>query len=163
MKNISGTGDYFETAVMENSKMLLRLAFSYLRSTQDAEDAVQEAFMSLLKKGDGFESDEHLRAWLVRVTVNRCKDMLGSARRRNTLPMDAEALSIATKGDAGETLALVLSLPPKYRGIMHLYYYEGYSAKEIAGILKMNASTVRTRIERGRAVLKEILKEDDEV
>lgn len=163
MKNISGTGDFFEKAVTDNSRMLLRLAFSYMRNTGDAEDAVQDAFVALLGRREGFKSDEHLRAWLVRVTVNRCKDMLGSARRKADAALDVDLLESETPGETGELLAAVLSLPVKYRSVLHLYYYEGYSAKEIASLIGVNASTVRTRLERGRKALKEILKEADEL
>ena len=117
-------------------KDLLRLCCLYLRDWNAAEDAVQEAFIKFLTKAPEFESDEHCKAWLLRVTVNISKNMLKSARRKN-LPL-TEEIPYCEKSDG--VLPYVLSLDEKYRAVTHLYYYENYSIKEISEILFVEKS-----------------------
>jgi len=151
-----GTDEYIERVVSDYSKSLLRVAYTILRSTADAEDAVQEAFIKFITKAPDFENDEHCKAWLLRVTVNISKNMLKSARRKN-LPL-TEEIPYSEKRD--DVLSYVLSLDEKYRVVIHLYYYESYSIKEIAEILSLPAATVGTRLSRARKMLEKSLKED---
>ncbi|MBR6568108.1 MAG: sigma-70 family RNA polymerase sigma factor [Clostridia bacterium] len=153
--------EYIEEIIRKYSSSMLKTAFSLLKSTDDAEDAVQEAFIKLLTKAPEFENDEHRKAWLLRVTVNISKNMLKSAKRKN-LPL-TEEIPYMEKSD--EVLPYVLSLDEKYRVVIHLYYYENYSIKEIAEILSLPAATVGTRLSRARKMLEKSLKEDfgDEV
>lgn len=148
--------EYIAEAVKKYSPSMLKTAFSLLKSTADAEDAVQEAFIKLITKAPEFENDEHRKAWLLRVTVNISKNMLTAARRKN-LPL-TEEIPYEQKGD--EVLPYVLSLSEKYRVVIHLYYYECYSIKEIAEILSLPSATVGTRLSRGRKMLEKSLKED---
>lgn len=148
--------EYIEETVKKYSSSMLKTAFSLLKSTADAEDAVQEAFIKLLTKAPEFENDEHRKAWLLRVTVNISKNMLKSARRKN-LPL-TEEISYSEKSD--DVLPYVLSLDEKYRVVIHLYYYENYSIKEIAEILSLPVATVGTRLSRARKMLEKSLKED---
>ncbi len=148
--------EYIEETIKKYSSSMLKTAFSLLKSTADAEDAVQEAFIKLLTKAPEFENDEHRKAWLLRVTVNISKNMLKSARRKN-LPL-TEEIPYSEKSD--DVLPYVLSLDEKYRVVIHLYYYENYSIKEIAEILSLPAATVGTRLARARKMLEKSLKED---
>ncbi len=148
--------EYIEETVKKYSFSMLKTAFSLLKSTDDAEDAVQEAFIKLLTKAPEFENDEHRKAWLLRVTVNISKNMLKSARRKN-LSL-TEEIPYSEKND--DVLPYVLSLDEKYRVVIHLYYYENYSIKEIAEILSLPAATVGTRLSRARKMLEKSLKED---
>ena len=148
--------EYIEQTVKKYSSSMLKTAFSLLKSTADAEDAVQEAFVKLITKAPEFENDEHQKAWLLRVTVNISKNMLKSARRKN-LPL-TEEIPYSEKSD--DVLPYVLSLDEKYRVVTHLYYYENYSIKEIAEILSLPVATVGTRLSRARKILEKSLKED---
>ncbi len=148
--------EYIEEAVKKFSSPMLKAAFSLLKSTADAEDAVQEAFIKLMTKAPDFENDEHAKAWLLRVTVNISKNMLKSARMKN-LPL-TEEIPFEEKYDG--VLPYVLALDEKYRAVIHLYYYENYSIKEIAEILALPSATVGTRLSRARKMLEISLKED---
>ena len=139
--------------------MLLRLACTRLDSAADAEDAVQEAFLKLLTARPAFRDAEHEKAWLIRTTLHRASDIRRAAEKRN-VPLEAAAWAAAPEGD-GELLPAVRALPEKYSVVVHLYYYEGYSIKEIAKLLGVPAPTVGTRLARGRERLRQMLKEED--
>lgn len=155
MNSVAGK-EYIEQAVKKYSPSMLKAAFSLLKTTADAEDAVQEAFVKLITRAPEFENDEHAKAWLLRVTINISKNMLTAARRKN-LPL-TEEIPYEEKDDG--VLPYVLSLDEKYRAVIHLYYYENYSIKEIAEILSLPSATVGTRLSRGRKTLEKSLKED---
>ena len=136
-----------------------RLALSYLCSRQDAEDICQTVFLQLL------ETDVTLfpgkeKAWLLTCTANRCKSQLRSLRRHRQEPLD-EAFVISREEDR-QVLAAVMALPPKYRIPIHLFYFEGYSQEQIAGILNLTRTNVQTRMARARAMLRKELTEYDE-
>ncbi len=152
--------EYIEEAVRKYSQTMLKAAYSILLSTHDAEDAVQEAFLKYIRKRPVFNSYEHEKAWLIRVTVNIAKNMLRSSERKN-LPVCEEILSEQvdeSQSMTNEVLESVLNLDEKYRIIIHLYYYEEYSLKEIASVLRLPIATVGTRLSRGRNILKTMLK-----
>lgn len=158
--NISyGTDEYIEKAVATHSKRLLSAAYAILKSTASAEDAVQEAFVKLIIKQPRFNDDEHEKAWLLRVTVNIALNML-KKEERNSKVIEHE--TVYTEDDSGQLLDYVLALPVQYRTVIHLFYYEGYSIKEIAFILKVPAATVGTRLSRARAMLKKALERSGE-
>lgn len=149
----------FHAAVERWRDTVFRVTFNYLRSRSDADDATQDVFVTLYRSNKHFESDEHLKAWLIRVTCNRCKSAFRSPWRRvENLADYAEQLSMTPA--SASVFAEVMALPQKYRVPVYLYYYEGYSTAEIAGILGMPAATVRTRLARARARLKEELSDD---
>lgn len=150
-----------EAAVRTYADALYRLAYTQLRSRADAEDVVQEVFLRYLRRAPVFASAEHERAWLMRVTVNRCRDLLRSpwVRRRDELPEDLPAEGA---DEASELLAAVLALPAKYRAPIHLYYYEGYAIREIADLLGCRPATVGTRLARGRHLLRQALTDEGE-
>lgn len=157
----SNTGnEYIEKAVQNYSKSMLNAAYSILKSSDDAEDAVQEAFLKYIQKQPTFNSREHEKAWLIRVTINISKNMLRSSERKN-LPVGEDILNNQiekSNENTNEILECVLCLEEKYRIIIHLYYYEEYSLKEIASILHLPLATVGTRLSRGRKILKTMLK-----
>lgn len=154
--------DRIERAVRAHSPALYRLAYTQLRSRADAEDAVQETFLTYLRRAPDFASPDHERAWLMRVTLNRCRDMLRSPwhRRRDELPED---LTAEPADEAAELLEAVLTLPPKYRAPIHLYYYEGYAIREIADLLGCRPATVGTRLARARRLLRQALTEEEDM
>lgn len=154
-----GTDETISRIVAEYSPMLLRLACTRLDSTADAEDAVQEAFLRLLTARPVFRDAGHEKAWLIRTTLHRAGDIRRAAEKRN-VPLE-EAAQAAAPEQAGELLSAVRALPEKYSAVIHLYYYEGYSIKEIAKLLGLPAPTVGTRLARGRERLRQMLKEED--
>lgn len=136
--------------------MVYRLAFARTGSRYDADDILQTVFMKLVKSEVVFRDREHVKAWLIKVTVNTSKNLLTSAWMRLTEPLgDDLAVEMAEKS---EVYYAVMALPAKYRTAIHLYYYEGYSSKEIAGLLGMKEATVRTRLRRATEKLKTQLK-----
>ena len=132
MKPFAGK-ESIETAVERNAQHMLRAAYAVLHSTSDAQDAVQEAFLKLLQKQPTFQDSEHEKAWLLRVTVNRCKNLLKSFRRRFTVPLE-DAGEVCVTDSEHQVWDAVNALPEKYRLVIHLYYYEGYSVAEIGTI-----------------------------
>ena len=157
-----GTDESVRRAVTAYSRMLLRLAMTRLPSSADAEDVVQEVFLKLLTARPQFRDAEHEKAWLIRATLHRACDMARSAERRN-LPLEAaEAVPGGELPAPSPVLSAVRALPAKYSAVIHLYYYEGYSIKEISQLLRLPVPTVGTRLSRGRERLRELLKEDVE-
>jgi RNA polymerase sigma factor (sigma-70 family) len=140
---------------------VLRLAYSYVHNMADAEDILQETLIKYLQTKPVFTTQEHQRAWLLRVAANLCKNKLDYNRLRQTDDIDelADTLANENRSDLAFIWQTVKDLPASYRDAIHLYYYEGYSTSEIAGILDRNESSIRSDLRRGRARLKELLKE----
>ncbi len=138
--------------------MVYRLALVRTRSIADAEDVVQEVFLRCLKNNPVFQSAEHQKAWLLKVAVNCSKTLLGSAFRRHSVPEDAMGELVSEDDSPDSTVYdAVLKLPEKYRTAIHLYYYEDYSVKEIASLMRTTESTVKSWLHRARGMLKETL------
>lgn len=138
---------------------ILRLSYTYLKNTQDAQDICQTVFLKLLTTPKHFQSAEHERAYIMRMTANACKDVLKSASRKKICSLDTAVDIAAPQEPFGEVLSAVDRLPQKYRTVIYLFYYEGYTAPEIAKILGIPTATVHTRLARGRAKLKPYLEE----
>lgn len=138
--------------------MVYRLAYAQTRSRCDADDIFQEVFLRYHRSAPAFESEEHRKAWLLRVTANRAKSLLSSPWRRRTAPLEDVYPYLDPEESAVD--AALASLPPKYRAVIHLYYFEGYSSDEIAGLLECRPSTVRSRLSRARERLGSLLKEE---
>ncbi len=136
-------------------------AFQICKNREDAEDVVQDTFLQYHLSKKEYESEEHIRAWLLRVAINKAKNVNLTFWRRNQQPLEdyIEDLTFETK-EAGNLFEAVLALPEKYRVVIHLFYYEDYSVKEIAGVLKVSESNVKVRLSRGRMMLREALKEE---
>lgn len=140
--------------------MIYRVALSYTRSSFDAEDVLQEVLLEHLGVRVPFQSEEHEKRWLIRVAVNRCKNLLRAAKRRRSVPLeDAAALAAPPEPEHRALFEAVLALPPKWRITVDLFYYEGYATGEIAALLGVREGTVRTWLHRARQSLKATLKE----
>jgi RNA polymerase sigma-70 factor (ECF subfamily) len=124
-----------------------------LANRADAEEAMQEAFIRLLYKAPVFAEPEHEKRWLLRITVNLCKDKLKGFWRKKVVPTDDFKTYVNEPEDL-QLAELVLSMPHKYKTVIHLYYYENYNVKEISLILRISASAVKMRLKRGRELLK---------
>ena len=134
---------------------LYAAAFNICRQQEDAEDAVQESLLRLYRSDTDFESEEHLKAWLFRVTVNVAKSTRRSFWNRNRTSYEEYMDSLPFEEASDRTLMdAVLGLPEKYRIIVHLHYFEGYRTREIAGILEISENTVKTRLSNSRKILK---------
>lgn len=142
----------FEVAYDAYGPMVHRIAMVYLGCRADAEDVTQEAFLRLLYKAPAFSDSEHEKRWLLRVTVNLCRDQLKGFWHKRAVSLepdlpiqDSEALGLAEA---------IVALPARYKGPIHLHYCEGYSVAEISEILRLGQSTVKMRLKRGRELLK---------
>ena len=159
MKEVSlRTDEIISQDLDQYGNMLLRLAYSYMKNIHDAEDAVQDAFLQLLKNIDIFESEDHKKHWLICVTRNFCKNKLKSAWFKKHVELTDMPYYDEYKDS--NVLRQVIKLPLKYREIIHLYYYEGYSTVEISNIVDRKQATVRSLLSRGRTMLKKELKEE---
>ncbi len=153
------TNDDFEKAVIRNNQRLFLIALSFTKSTNDAQDILQNVFLKLLKYSEEFTSDEHLDKWLTTVCVNESKNYIKSLFRKHQSIDDCEIVSpdIFENSMQSDLYNVVMSLPKKDRTVIHLFYYEDMSIKEISSILKSTESTVKTRLSRARKKLKEML------
>lgn len=149
--------EYIRHIVEENTPSMYRTAYSLLLNQADAEDAVQEAFVKFFEKKPRLNDEEHTKAWLLRVTINLSKNMLKAASRQE-LPVTEDIPT--EKEETDELLRCVMMLPERYRSVIHLYYYEGYSIKETAAILKLPSATVGTWLARARNLLRKTLEGD---
>lgn len=140
-----------------------RLAYARTGNRADAEDVMQETFLTLLRKGpDQFDSGEHAKAWLLRVAAQRACDHFRRVSTRRETPLAEAAEAAAPEEERGETLEAVLALPAELRLVIHLYYYEGYSVAETAKVLGKSEGAVKSRLFRARARLREDLTEGGE-
>ncbi|MBQ6824874.1 MAG: RNA polymerase sigma factor [Clostridia bacterium] len=149
------TDEQMRRIVAEYGPCVWRLAVTQLRNRADAEDTYQEVFLRLIRNDPEFESPEHQKAWFIRVTANCCKDLMKKRHRRDLELMEQD-LPAPDPEYAALSVALD-ELPEKYRLLIHLYYYEGYKTEEIAKILEMNASTVRSGLKRARKRMKDFM------
>lgn len=164
MKDNSLRAEDYEV-IEKYSPVVYRMAYSMVKNPQDAEDIHQEVFLKFLRKKPEFESEEHRKAWFLRVTINLAKNLWKTAWRQRVVSLgevDREE-EAELEQEEDKLVETVKKLPQKYRTVIHLFYYEEYSLEEIAGILGAKPSTVRTRLTRARQKLKELLKEDDYV
>lgn len=136
-------------------------AFSICRSQADADDVTQETFIKYHTSSPDFLDSDHIRAWLLRVAINRAKDLRSSFRRKHEVAWEdyMDELPFEAPEDS-RLFEAVMRLPDKYRAVIHLFYYEDYSVHEIAGLLHSREGTVKSQLNRGRALLKTILQEE---
>lgn len=149
-----------DEAVRKYADMVYRLAVLNTRDKYEAEDAFQEVFLKLFRHKKSITSEEHLKAWLIRVTVNQCRSMATTVWNKRKVSLDAvaEMADESVSEDYSEVYDAVKSLPEKYREVIHLYYYEELQINEIASILKRNEATIKTQLARGRKLLNDKLK-----
>lgn len=138
---------------------IYRMSFFMLQNEQDAQDVLQETMIKYMQKAPDFVSGQHEKAWLLRVAGNLCKDMLRFQKRNRCVNLE-ELQETAAHGQQEYLIEQVFSLPEKYKKVIYLYYYEGYSVKEMAVIFRISEGTVRKRLERGRNQLRRMLEED---
>lgn len=148
---------------------IYRMSYYILQNTQDAQDVLQETLIKYMQKSPQFQSESHEKSWLLRVANNLCKDMLRFRKRNQFLNLDELTDNISTlqsipsgpsePDNTSHLISLIFALPDKYKRTIYLHYYEGYTAKEIAVILKTSEGAVKKRLERGRNQLRRILEE----
>ena len=145
-------------AIEQHSDTVRRLCMIHLKNYADTEDVFQTVFMKYVLSPVVFETPEHEKAWIIRVTINACKDLLKSFFHSRTVSID-EALQLAApiSEDYQDVLQAVLSLPTKYRQVVYLHYYEGYTAPQISQLLGKNLNTIYTLLRRSKGMLKEKL------
>lgn len=152
------SAEEINAALEAYADMVRRICFLHLKNVYDTEDVFQNVYMKYMLYEGVFESSEHEKAWFARVTINACKDMIRYFSRRKWVPLDVIAEEREALDDKDEgVLEVVLKLPEKYRSVIYLYYYEGYSATEIAGILGRKENTIYTWLARAKALLREKL------
>lgn len=148
--------ELINSALEMYANTVYRLAFSRTKSSYDAEDILQEVFIKYIKSDIEFYSEEHRKAWIIKVTINCSKNLLTSAWfRRTTSLEDNIVVNIEEKS---EVYKYILDLPNKYRTVIHLFYYEDMATANIAVVLNIKESTVRSQLHRARNILKEKMK-----
>lgn len=153
MENIRYDNRLFTEKYRIYGDMLYRLSMVYMSNPMDSEDVMQDAFMKLLVKAPEFNDQEHEKRWLLRITINICKNKLKEKWRRSRVPLNENMFSLETKEDH-ELADLIVSLPGKLKAPIHLFYFEGYKVAEIAKILQISISAVKMRLKRGREQLR---------
>ena len=154
------TEEQFCAKYNQYKNSVFAVIYNYVQNTADAEDILQDVFLKFFSSGTEFSDEEHLKAWLLRVSINASKNHLRMVQNRRAAVLD-ESLPYDEKNPEYELLFYVQKLPEKYRIPLHLYYYESYSVKEIAKILEMPLATVKIRLKRGREQLGKILVKEE--
>ena len=137
--------------------MVRRLCLIHVKNQADSEDVFQTVFVKYVLSSAVFENDEHEKAWFIRVTINACRDLLRSFFRSRTVPLEELIDLPAEESDTKEVLGAVLELPEKYRDVVYLHYFEGYTASEIGQLMKKNVNTVYSLLTRSKKLLREKL------
>ncbi len=144
------TEKYFNT--------VYRLALAHTKDKNHADDVTQDVFLKFFKTDKAFDSEEHIKAWLIRVTLNCSKDIFLNSWFKKTEPLtEAADRPVFDTQEKSDIYYAVLELPNKYKAAIHLFYYEDYSVSEIAKILEIKESTVKSQLHRGREMLKQKL------
>ncbi len=153
----------FERVVKQYSNMLYRIAFNYLKSKEDSEDSVQNVFIRLYHCKKSFKSEEHLKAWLIRVTMNESKRIVSNNQRHAVVDIERVADELYADETEQRDFSLeLMKLNPTYSTVLYLYYYEGYRTAEIARFLSKTTAAVNLILSRARKQLREHLKEDND-
>lgn len=148
-----------EVVFEKYADMVYRLAFVRTKNSADSDDILQEVFLRYMKVWEKMASEEHIKAVLLRITVNCSNSFKSSAYSKKTVQLNEE-IPYSDKVNDGDVMSKVLALPLKYRTVIHLYYYCGYLVNEIAHITGKKPATVKTHMKRARDILKIDLKED---
>lgn len=152
------TEDKFISSVKRNNQRLFLIALSFTQNHSDAEDILQNVFLKLWKYDKPFNNDMHIDKWLTAVCVNESKNYIKSPLKKRNVPLDeAKEMYTFKEDDSYDLFKSVMSLPKKERIVIHLFYYEDMAIKDIAPLLKIKESAVKTRLHRARKNLKEIL------
>ena len=153
------TQQEMEEIYLRHHASVYRLAYAYCKNREEAEDLTSEVFLKRFAYEKPFADSQHETAWIMRVTVNLAKDLLKSFRYRFSVPLD-DADQAFELEEESEVWHAVMNLPAKYRSVIHLYYYEGYSAAEIANLTDCSETAVQTQLYRARGLLKKALGEE---
>lgn len=161
MENIK-EHDCITDALHKYSDTVRRICFLYLKNYADVEDVFQEVFLKLLQSDINFESEEHRKAWLCRITINKCKDVRKSFWRSRVSSIDDMEIPYEDETES-DVMQCVLSLPDKYKDAIYLFYYEGNTVPEIAKMLSQKENTVYSNLHRARELLRKKLGGNDYV
>lgn len=153
-----GTSDYKREICEKYFNMIYKLALAQSRDVHIAEDVTSDVFLKYMESKKVFESEEHIKAWLLRVTINASRSVFSSSWFKKTVPLDETLEACGIPEEESDVYLAVMNLPEKYRTVVHLFYYEDYSVLEIADILNSKESTVKSQLLRARALLKDSLK-----
>ncbi len=150
-----------EEIIRRHGDAVYRLAMAYMRNPHDADDVFQDVFLRYAEKSPAFRDDDHRRAWLLRVTINRCRSYYRSAWWKRMVPLEQAEQAPSPPPEDPALAEALHRLPTKYRAVIHLHCFEHYSAEEIADMLGIQPVSVRSQLSRGRKMLAELLKESD--
>ncbi len=145
---------HIKETIEKYSDMIYRICLVYLKSSLDAEDAYQEIFIKIIEKVPQFNNENHRKAWIITVTSNHCKNVLRKKTYYRTVSYDENINIISKNQEDKDILSTIFTLPLNYRNVIYLYYYEGYSTKEISKIMQKREATIRTWLKRARESLK---------
>ena len=156
------TKDYISDLLDKYGDMVLRIAYTYLKNRADAEDIVQDVFLRIIDKKPSFNDENHEKSWLIRATINMCKNKVNMFWNKNKCSIDdVQEFAVSDKYNTDTSVfQAVMALGEKYRVVVYMYYYEGYSTPEIADVIGKNETTIRSLLHRARNKLKDMLKED---
>ena len=156
------TKDYISDLLDKYSDMVLRIAYTYLKNRADAEDIVQDVFLRIIDKKPSVSDESHEKSWLIRATINMCKNKVNMFWNKNKCSIDdVQEFAVSDKYNTDTSVfQAVMALGEKYRVVVYMYYYEGYSTPEIADVIGKNETTIRSLLHRARNKLKDMLKED---
>ena len=156
------TKDYISDLLDKYSDMVLRIAYTYLKNRADAEDIVQDVFLRIIDKKPSFNDESHEKSWLIRATINMCKNKVNMFWNKNKCSIDdVQEFAVSDKYNTDTSVfQAVMALGEKYRVVVYMYYYEGYSTPEIADVIGKNETTIWSLLHRARNKLKDMLKED---
>lgn len=146
--------DMVMTAIDKYADMVRRICFLHLGNRSDIEDVFQEVFLQYFLNADIFQSEQHEKAWICRVTFNKCKDMNKSFWRKRVVALDDNMELTYENEEQNEIITALLQLPSKYKDIVYLHCYEGWSIPEIAKIMNQNTNTIYSRLRRAKEKLK---------
>lgn len=162
MSDLISADDFIAEAVNKYSDTIYRIALNITRNSEDAFDVCQDVFVRLIKSKHKIKNDEHLKAWLIRATVNCAKSFCSQAYTRHRADFDSLSTADAIHNDNYDTLIeSVMELPEKYSTVIHLFYYEDMKISEIARTLNITQSAVKQRLSRGREKLKKIMEKEN--
>lgn len=153
--------EQLEQVVHQYADTVYRLALAHMHHPADADDVFQDVFLKYAEKAPVFASEEHRRAWLIRVTLNRCRSHYRTGWRKRLLPMEEAVHAAAMDAHDPELSEALARLPAKYRTVIHLHYFENYDTNGIAALTGQRPSTVRSQLTRARNMLETLLKECD--
>lgn len=149
-----GTNDAVSIAIEKHADMVRRICFLYLRNSADVEDVFQEVFLKFFQNAESLQSDEHQKAWLCRVTFNKCKDLCKSYWRKKVVSIEDMEIPYETP-EQSEIMQAILALPTDCKELIYLHYYEGRTIPQIAEMLHKNLNTVYSQLKRAKEQLKQ--------